>query len=193
MVSTTRRCGTGASSVVSSRWPGAWRGSWDRSSGIYTRTRADTRACTRCSACARTRGRARRRRGTCRPPARPRGATSRTRARSAHRRRSAGTADDPTQPKQRRCLRASGLVDAMRHRCHIGHARSRTRERRAYVRLGCWPSPFRCATGHSDATSVWRGLTMLAVAERTDHPRSAKPRAVRSQQKPALDPLYTHS
>ena len=37
----------------------------------------------------------------------------------------------------------------------------------------------------------WRGLTMLAVAERTDRPRSVKPRAVRSQQKPALGGFLT--
>jgi len=81
------------------------------------------------------------------------------------------------QPKQRRRLGPSGLVDA---------ARSGTGERRAYGRLGGWRSPFRCATGHSDATSGFAGLTMLAVAERTDHPRSVKPRVVRSLQKPAL-------
>jgi len=68
----------------------------------------------------------------------------------------------------------------------VGHARSGTEERGAYGRLGCGQSPFRCATGRFDATSVWRGLTMLAVAERTDHPRKVHHRAVRSQQKLAL-------
>ena len=60
------------------------------------------------------------------------------------------------QPKERRCLRASGFVDATRRRCRIGHARSGTEERRAYVRLGCGPSPFCCATGCFDAASLWR-------------------------------------
>ena len=87
-------------------------------------------------------------------------------------------------PKQRRRLRASGFVDAARRWRRVGHARSGTGERRAYGRLGGWRSPFRCAPGRSDATSGFAGLTMLAVAERTDHPRSVKPRAVRSQQKP---------
>ena len=41
------------------------------------------------------------------------------------------------QPKQRRRLRAPGLVDAMRRRRRVGHVRSGTGERRAYVRLGC--------------------------------------------------------
>ena len=45
------------------------------------------------------------------------------------------------QPHQRRRLRASGLVDATRRRGRIGHARSGIEARRAYVRLGCGPSP----------------------------------------------------
>jgi len=61
------------------------------------------------------------------------------------------------QPKERRRLRTSGLVDATRCRGRIGHARSGTEERRVYRRLGCGPSPFRCATCRFDATSVWRG------------------------------------
>lgn len=90
------------------------------------------------------------------------------------------------QPKERRSLRPSGFADAARRWRRIGHARSGTEERRAYVRLGRGPSPFRCATGHSNATSDFSDQTMLAVDERTDHPHSAKYRAVRSQQKPAL-------
>ena len=41
------------------------------------------------------------------------------------------------QPKQRRGLRAPGLVDATRRRGRFGHARSGTEERQAYGRLGC--------------------------------------------------------
>jgi hypothetical protein len=40
------------------------------------------------------------------------------------------------QPKERRRLGPSGLVDAARRRRRVGHARSGTEERRAYVRLG---------------------------------------------------------
>jgi hypothetical protein len=36
------------------------------------------------------------------------------------------------QPKARRRLGTSGLVDAARHRGRVGHARSGTEERRAY-------------------------------------------------------------
>jgi hypothetical protein len=56
------------------------------------------------------------------------------------------------QPKERRRLGTSGLVDAARHQGRVGHARSGTKERRAYARLGREPSPFRCATGRFDAT-----------------------------------------
>jgi hypothetical protein len=62
------------------------------------------------------------------------------------------------QPKQRRRLGPSGLVDAARRRGCVGHARSGTGERRAYARLGGGPSSFRCVTGRFDATSVWRRL-----------------------------------
>ncbi|MBP6772109.1 MAG: hypothetical protein KA154_03860, partial [Gemmatimonadaceae bacterium] len=41
--------------------------------------------------------------------------------------------------KERRRLGTSGLVDAARHRGRVGHARSGTGERRAYVRLGGGP------------------------------------------------------
>ena len=58
------------------------------------------------------------------------------------------------------------LQHASRHRGCVRHALSRTGERRAYARYGGGPSPFRCATGHSDATSVWRGLTALAAEAR---------------------------
>jgi len=83
----------------------------DRSSGTCTRTRAGSRACTRRSEYAQTRGRARRRRGTCQRPARPRGATGRTRARSARRKLSAGAADDRT-PAERAAT--PGAVGACR-------------------------------------------------------------------------------
>lgn len=56
------------------------------------------------------------------------------------------------QPKERRRVRASWLVDTARRPGRVGHARSGTGERRAYSRRGCGPSPFRCATGCFDAT-----------------------------------------
>ena len=60
------------------------------------------------------------------------------------------------QPKERRGLRASGLVDAACRRCPIRHTRSEGRERRAYARPGrCW-LPSDCARGSSDATSTGR-------------------------------------
>jgi hypothetical protein len=60
------------------------------------------------------------------------------------------------QPKERRLLRTSGVVDARRRRGRIGHAYSGTGERRAYAELGGGPSPSRCAMVCFDATSVWR-------------------------------------
>jgi len=67
------------------------------------------------------------------------------------------------QPKERRRLRTPGFVDATpRRRRRVRHARSGTEERRTYVRLSRGPSPFRCATGRFDATSV-AGLTMLVA------------------------------
>ena len=61
--------------------------------------------------CAQTRGRGCRRRGTGRSPARPRGATGRTRARSARRRPSAGDAGGLT-PTERVATLGGGFVDA---------------------------------------------------------------------------------
>ncbi len=58
------------------------------------------------------------------------------------------------QPKERRRLWASGFVDAARRRRRVGHRRFESRERRAYARLGCGPSPLRCATDRFDATSA---------------------------------------
>ena len=60
------------------------------------------------------------------------------------------------QPKKRRRLGASRLGNAMRRRCRVGHARSGTGERRAYVRFGRRAAPFRCARGRFDATSARR-------------------------------------
>jgi len=61
------------------------------------------------------------------------------------------------QPKERRRLGSSGFIDAARRTRWIGHRHSLSRERRAYVRLRCVPSPFRCATGCFDAPSTWFG------------------------------------
>src|ERR1019366_6652231 len=60
------------------------------------------------------------------------------------------------QPKQRRRLRASGLVDAEGRRrrvCPLLHARSPTVERREYGRPARRLPSWCCVAGHSDATS----------------------------------------
>ena len=60
------------------------------------------------------------------------------------------------QPKERRSLRASGLVDSACRRCRIRHTRSEGRKRRAYARPGRRSLPSDCARGSSDATSTGR-------------------------------------
>jgi hypothetical protein len=93
------------------------------------------------------------------------------------------------QPKERRRLRASGLVDAARHRGRVGHARSGTRERRAYSRLGCGPSPFRCAQGRFDATSTRCPPNDACCSRAFSEARCARNLLERPLQKPAL---YVH-
>ena len=158
----------------------------DRSSGICTRTRADTRTCTRRSGCARTRGRARRRRGICRLPARPRGATGRTRVRSARRRRSAVAADDPTPTET--SATPAGVGACRRHAPPAPRRACALRDRGApaYRRLGCGPSPFRCATGCFDATSTRCRPNDACCSRAFSNARCARNLLERPQQKPAL-------
>ena len=94
------------------------------------------------------------------------------------------------EPKERRRLRASCLLVAARHRRRVGHARSGTEERRAYVRLGCAPSPLCCATSHSGATSGIVGLTMPALGESGARSRADRPSAPRE---PSGGPLATEA
>src|ERR1035437_5074588 len=88
------------------------------------------------------------------------------------------------QPEQRRRLRAPGLVDVEGRRrrvcrgvCHVPHARSPTVERRAYGRPARGLSSWCCVAGHSDATCA--GLTRLAAAERTTDRRAERHPSVR--------------
>ncbi len=90
------------------------------------------------------------------------------------------------QPKERRCLGPSGLVDSTRLRCRVGHARSETGERRACARLGPGPSPFRCATGCFDATSARRGPNDAYCRRASSEARSARIVLERPPQKLAL-------
>ncbi len=58
------------------------------------------------------------------------------------------------QPKERRRLGPSGVVDATHRRRCIGHPRSGTEERRTYPHRPCRLSPYHCATGCFDAASA---------------------------------------
>ena len=110
----------------------AWRNDLGRSSDTCRRTRAGIRACTHRSGYARTRARARRRRGTCQRPARRRGAMGRTRARSARRRPSVGDADGPT-PTERAAT--PGGVVACRRRAPPAPRHSARHRRRTGAHL----------------------------------------------------------
>jgi hypothetical protein len=90
------------------------------------------------------------------------------------------------QPKERRRLGTSGLVDAARHRGRVGHARSGTEERRAYIRLGCGPAPFRCATGRFDAPSARRRPNEACCSRAFSEARCARNLLERPLQKLAL-------
>ena len=96
------------------------------------------------------------------------------------------------QPKKRRCLGPSGFVDATRRRRRVGHARSGTEERRAYVRLGRGPSPFRCAPGRFDATSAWRSPNDACCSRAFSAARSARILLERPLQKLALGSRSEH-